>query len=89
MARIKVIVATGVSFTDAVKASLGMSIREFAAKHGLVESTVSGLINGSTPFPYERVRDALALELGVERDWIDEQLATLRAPDAPDASDAA
>jgi hypothetical protein len=78
MARIKVIIATGVSFPDAAKASLGCSIREFAAKHSLDESTVSATINGSTPHPYERVRDALAVELCVERGWLDEQLAAIR-----------
>jgi hypothetical protein len=78
MARIKVIVATGVSFPDAVKAALGSSLRDFAAKHSLDESTVSATINGSTPHPYERVRAALAAELGVEREWLDEQLASIR-----------
>lgn len=79
MAKIKVIIATGIAFPDAVKAALGMSIREFSRKHGVDESAVSSVINGSTPHPYHSVRDALALELGVERTWIDEQLEQVAA----------
>jgi transcriptional regulator with XRE-family HTH domain len=79
MAKIKVIVATGVAFPDAVKAALGMSIREFSGKNGVDESTVSAVINGSTPYTYERVRNVLAEQLGVEREWIDEQLSALRS----------
>lgn len=74
MCKIKVLVDAGIAFPDAVKASLGMSIREFAEKYGVVDTAVSGLINGSTPYPYERVRDALAAELGVERAWLDERI---------------
>lgn len=75
MAKIKVLVAAGVDFPAAVKAALGMTIREFAAKYDLQENTVSAVINSSTPYPYERVRDALAEELGVDRKWIDEHAA--------------
>lgn len=82
MAKIKVIVAAGVPFPDAVKAALGMSVRDFAEKHGLLENTVSGVINGSTPYPYDRVREALALELEVEREWIDAELSKLRPGEA-------
>lgn len=73
MNKIKLLVSAGIAFPDAVKASLGMSIREFAEKHNIPETAVSGLINGSTPYPQERVRDALAAEFDVERAWIDEQ----------------
>lgn len=89
MARIKVIVATGVSFADAVKAALGMSVRAFAEKHDLLDTAVSNVINGSTPHPYERVRDALATELGVEREWIDEQVAAIRRPNPAENGSAA
>lgn len=79
MAKIKVLVAAGVDFPDAVKAALGMTIREFAEKWGLAESAVSAVINGSTPHPYRRIRAALAEELGVETAWIDEQLERRKA----------
>jgi transcriptional regulator with XRE-family HTH domain len=74
MNKVKLLVSAGVEFPAAVKAALGMSIREFAGKYGVPETAVSGLINGSTPYPQERVRDALAEEFDVERQWIDEQL---------------
>jgi transcriptional regulator with XRE-family HTH domain len=73
MSKIKMMVDAGIAFPDAVKAALGMSIREFAEKHGLVDTQVSGTINGSSPWPNERVRNALAEELGVEREWIDDR----------------
>lgn len=85
MAKIKVVVASGVDFASATKASLGMSIREFARRHGVHESAVSALINGSTPYPHDRIRDALASELGVEREWIDEQLAAVKKGEGADA----
>lgn len=79
MAKIKVIVGAGVRVPEAIKGALGMSVREFAVKHELQESTVSAVINGSTPYPYEKVRGALALELGVEREYIDEILPFKRS----------
>lgn len=75
MNKVKVLTSAGVGFPAAVKAALGMSIREFARKYNVQETAVSGLINGSTPYPYERERDALTQELGVDREWLDEQLA--------------
>lgn len=74
MSNIKVFVATGTPLPSAIKAALAMSVREFAEKHQLHESAVSGLINGSTPYRQERVREALATELEVEREWLDELL---------------
>lgn len=78
MAKIKVLVAMGVPLPMAIKAALGVSVREFAAKHDLQETVVSGLINGSTPYPGERGRAALASELGVEREWLDSLLDAQR-----------
>lgn len=81
MNKIKLLVSAGVAFPAAVKAALGMTIREFAEKYNLPETAVSGLINGSTPYPQERVRDALAEEFGVDRAWIDEQCPRIRSTD--------
>lgn len=78
MSKIKVLVAAGVSFPAAVKAALGMSIRDFADRHGILESAVSGLINGSTPYPYQKERAALAKELDVDREWLDAQIDARR-----------
>lgn len=72
--KIKVLTENGIPIAEAVKAALGMSVREFADKHGVPETAVSGVINGSTPHPYNNVRDALCAELGVDRDWLDERL---------------
>lgn len=80
MNKIKLLVSAGIDFPSAVKAALGMSIGEFSAKHGVAPEQVSGLINGSTPYPQNRVRDALAAEFDVDRTWIDEQLETVRRP---------
>lgn len=80
MAKINVIMATGVAFPDAVKAALGRSIRDFARGHEppLQENVISALINGSTPYKYERERQALADALGVEREWLDLQIDAQR-----------
>lgn len=79
MARIKVILATGVPFPDAVKAALSTTIREFAAARGLGETNISGLINGSAMNRCERERQALAEALEVDRQWLDEQLDAQKA----------
>lgn len=69
---IKVIVAAGVSLPDAIKAALPGTSAEFAAKYGLFPAHVSVCIRGKQR--HERVREALAKELEVEREWLDEQL---------------
>lgn len=74
MPRIKAVIAAGVEPAVAVKAALGMTIREFAERYDVAESAVSGVIHGSTPYLYARVRDALARHLEVERAYIDEIL---------------
>lgn len=79
MANIKDLVEAGIPFPQAVRALLGTGgIRQFAEECRLTETAVSGVINGSTPFPYENVKDALAERFGVERAWIDEQAALMR-----------
>lgn len=82
MNKIKLLVTAGIEFPAAVKAALGMSIRELAVKHGVSESAISALINGSTPYPYEKERAALATELEVEREWIDDQINRRRPVEA-------
>jgi transcriptional regulator with XRE-family HTH domain len=71
MSKFKVLMASGIPFPLAVKAALGCTVREFAARNGLVETTVSGVINGSTPYPCENVRDVLATALEVTREEFD------------------
>lgn len=78
MAKVKLLIEAGVDFPSAVKASLGTSIRDFAENRGIPETTVSGVINGSTPWKNEPTRDALAEHLEVERSWIDEQVERQR-----------
>lgn len=77
--KIKKLRDAGIPVAEAVKASLGMTVREFADKHGVPETGVSGVINGSTPHPYNNIRDALCAELGVDREWLDSQLPTPKA----------
>ena len=74
MPKVKLLVENGIAMPDAVKAALGMTIRDFAEAHSIPETCVSGVINGSTPHPYERVRDALAAALEVDREWLDAHL---------------
>lgn len=74
MNKIKLLVSAGIDFPAAAKAAMGMSVREFAETYGVPETAVSGVINGSTPHPQERVRNALAEHFMVERMWLDEQL---------------
>ena len=69
---IKVIVAAGVSVADAIRASLPGTLAQFARRHGFQPSQVSRCIHGHAR--EERVRDALASEFAVEREWLDELL---------------
>lgn len=69
---IKVIVAAGVSPRDAIAAALGSSFADFATRHGFFPSHVSRCVNGRERHP--RIRAALAEELGVDREWLDELL---------------
>lgn len=75
--KIKVIAATGIDPADAIKAALPCQINEFAEKHGLARTAVSMCIHGRQR--HERVRAALAEELGVERAWLDDLLDTRAA----------
>lgn len=74
---IKVVVAAGVSPRDAIKAALPGTFADFAKRHGLFQSHVSACVNGHSG--YARVRAALAEELGVDREWLDELLDTKAA----------
>lgn len=70
--KIKVIAATGIPPADAIKAALPCQINEFAEKHNLARTAVSMCIHGRQR--HERVRQALAEELCVDRAWLDELL---------------
>lgn len=91
-ARIKVVVAAGIPFPDAVKAAIPGSLADFAARHDFTASAVSMCIHGRQR--HERVREALVNELSVDRDWLDEQLDAIaqkkgKAGDAGNAADEA
>lgn len=73
---IKVIVAAGVPLPDAIKAALPGTSADFAERHGLNPAHLSSCIHGRQRL--DRIRSALAAELEVEREWLDEQLD--RAP---------
>lgn len=69
---IKVILAAGVPLPQAIKAALPGTSAEFAERYGLFTPHVSNCIRGRQR--HEKVRAALAKELRVEREWLDEQL---------------
>jgi transcriptional regulator with XRE-family HTH domain len=79
MNKVKLLREAGVDFPNAVRASLGCSVADFAAREGLFDNIVSAVINGSAPWPYHRYRDALARALDVDRVWLDSQIEEQRA----------
>lgn len=72
---IKVVVAAGVPLPEAIKASLRVSCRQFALERGFFPPHVSSCIHGRQR--HEKIRAALAEELGVEREWLEQQLDEL------------
>jgi hypothetical protein len=66
---IKVMVAAGASPRDAIKAALRGTFADFATRHDFFPSHVSNCVNGRQR--HDRIRDALADELGVDRAWFD------------------
>jgi hypothetical protein len=73
---VKKIVALGVPVPAAIKAALGCSLTDFANAHGLGGSEVRGCVTGFQH--HTRVRVVLASVLGVEREWLDEQLNSVK-----------
>ena len=76
-ANVKVMVAAGASPRDAIKAALPSTFAEFADRHGFAASHVSRCSNGVQR--HEAIRAALAQELDVEREWLDDALDALAA----------
>jgi hypothetical protein len=71
MDKVKQMVEAGVSIPTAIKEALGISVSEFAAKHGLVRSTAAGQINGLVRAD-EKIATALSTEVGGTVDeWLD------------------
>jgi transcriptional regulator with XRE-family HTH domain len=69
MEKVKRLLDAGLSIPSAVKESLGMSVREFADKHGVQPAHVSAAINGAMR-PTESVLAAFIEELGgSEFEW--------------------
>lgn len=75
-ANIKAIVAAGARPADAIKAALPGTVNEFAAKYGFIRNAVSMCINSRQR--HARIREALAKELGVELEWLDQLLDSAR-----------
>lgn len=71
-ANVKVMVAAGASPRDAIKAALPETFAEFADRHGFAASHVSRCINSVQR--HEKIREVLAEELGVDREWLDKIL---------------
>ena len=72
LGNIKVFVAAGASAPDAIKAALPDTYADFAERHGFWRAHVSSCVHGKQR--HERIRVALAEELGVEREWLDDLL---------------
>lgn len=81
LGNIKVFVAAGANAADAIKAALPSTYADFAERHGFWRTHVSSCVNGRQR--HDRIRDALARELGVEREWLDELLDTKSAAAVP------
>ena len=71
MERVNKLIEAGASIPGAIKEALGMSVTDFAERHGLDRATVSGHINGSARCTPETAR-ALCAELGgTEAQWLE------------------
>jgi hypothetical protein len=66
---IKVLVAAGATAPEAIRIALGRTFADFAHDHTFHRPAVSQCINGV--FRHDRIRAALTMELGVEREWLD------------------
>jgi hypothetical protein len=74
---IKVLVAAGTPVPGAIKAALGHNgVTRFAREKGFPHPNVSACIYGRQR--HDRVRAALADQLGVDRPWLDSALDGLR-----------
>lgn len=73
---IKVLIAAGASPRDAIRIALCETFADFAGRHGLSPPHVSNCVNGRDR--HERIRAALAADLGVDREWLDELLDSVR-----------
>lgn len=75
--RIKLLAFDRAGPADLVKLALPTSSKDFAERHGFTKYEVSQCLTGYKR--HEKVRDALAVELGVGRDEIDELLDAQRS----------
>ena len=74
MQKVKRLIAAGASPAAAFKESLGASVADFARREGLHATAVYGVLNGSARTPYNEVRDRIAGQVGVDREWLDSVL---------------
>lgn len=69
MHKVKELMAAGLSITDAIKHSLGMTLKEFADKYSLAPASVSNHLNAVVR-PTDATIAALVAELGgTENEW--------------------
>ncbi len=76
-AGVMALMSIGTPFEPAVRCVLDQSGETWASvamRHGLHAKNFSRLVNGSVSYPMMRYRDALAAELGVSREWLDNQI---------------
>jgi len=77
---VQTLVGIGLTFPVAVRCWLdqtGQTWRQIARRHQVVDlKAFSSLVNGSSDWPHDRLRNILAKELGVERSWLDAQLGS-------------
>ena len=70
--RIKLLAFDRAEPADVIKLALPMSLKDFAEKHGFTAQEVSQCLAGYRR--HEKIREALALELAVDRSEVDELL---------------
>jgi len=77
MAKVQRVMRAGLSFPLAARSVLEQDaggVTGVAKRHGVNRTALSALLGGSARSPYIREREVLALELGVTRKWLDNEL---------------
>lgn len=80
MDKVKKLVEAGAEIPIAIKQALGMSVNDFADKHGINRSSASNYINGNIK-PTADMIGALITELGGTREEWEELLWLAAKPD--------
>jgi plasmid maintenance system antidote protein VapI len=69
MDKVKKLVAAGASIPTAIKASLGMTVADFAEKHGIARSSASNHISGQVKATDDTIAALIAELGGTVEEW--------------------